>query len=64
MRSIIYSLAMPYALGSFWATIPALLVVLAFVSRTMLEDRILRAELAGYPEYAARVRLQLLPSVW
>jgi len=62
--SIVYSLAMPLALGSLWAAIPALLVALAFVIRTALEDRTLRAELEGYPEYAARVRSKLLPSVW
>jgi protein-S-isoprenylcysteine O-methyltransferase Ste14 len=62
--SIVYSLATPFALGSSWATIPALLVVLVFGIRTALEDRTLRAELEGYPEYAARVRFKLLPGVW
>ncbi len=32
--------------------------------RTITEDRILRAELAGYSEYAARVRWRLLPAIW
>lgn len=61
---IVYSLAMPIALGSLWAVIPALLVAVGFVARTVFEDRTLHAELAGYPEYAARVRFRLLPGIW
>jgi protein-S-isoprenylcysteine O-methyltransferase Ste14 len=34
------------------------------VVRTALEDRLLRAELEGYAEYAGRVRYRLLPGVW
>jgi protein-S-isoprenylcysteine O-methyltransferase Ste14 len=64
LGSIVYSLALPFALGSVWAVIPALLVVMGFVVRTVLEDRTLHAELAGYPEYATRVRFRLLPAVW
>ena len=34
------------------------------LARHMAEDRMLRSELAGYKEYAARVRYRLLPGVW
>ncbi len=51
-------------LGSAWALIPAAIVVAVIVLRTALEDRALRAELPGYPEYAAMVRYRLLPGVW
>jgi protein-S-isoprenylcysteine O-methyltransferase Ste14 len=34
------------------------------VRRTLLEDRFLRAELPGYPDYAERVRYRLLPGLW
>jgi len=61
---VVYSLAMPLGLGSWWAGIPALLVVAATVVRTALEDRTLRAELSGYTDYAARVRYRLVPGVW
>lgn len=61
---IVFSLALPFELGSLWAVVPALFVVLGFVARTALEDRTLRTELAGYPEYASRVRFKLLPAVW
>ncbi len=54
----------PLALGSFWALIPAAIGVLVLVVRTALEDRMLFNGLAGYEEYANRVRCRLLPGVW
>ena len=35
-----------------------------FISRTVLEDRTLRAELPGYAQYAAVTRYRLIPGVW
>ncbi|MCL4524587.1 MAG: isoprenylcysteine carboxylmethyltransferase family protein [Acidobacteria bacterium] len=52
------------ALGSLWAILPAIGIVLIFLRRTKLEDDILRAELQGYAEYAKQVRFRLLPGVW
>jgi protein-S-isoprenylcysteine O-methyltransferase Ste14 len=52
------------AIGSWWALAPALLVSLLFVLRTAHEDRFLKERLAGYPEYAARVRYRLVPNLW
>lgn len=54
----------PLLLASAWAFLPALISVLLLVIRTALEDRTLRYELAGYKEYANRVRFRLIPSVW
>jgi protein-S-isoprenylcysteine O-methyltransferase Ste14 len=51
-------------MGSWWALIPAAVIVIVFVIRTALEDRTLRAELPGYVEYARRVRYRLIPGVW
>ncbi len=34
------------------------------IYRTMVEDQMLRDELAGYAEYAAKVRYRLIPGVW
>ena len=59
-----WSLGIPLLLGSRWAFVPASLAVIGLALRTALEDRTLRAELAGYPEYAERVRFRLLPGVW
>src|SRR5215203_3921549 len=53
------------ALGSWLAA--ALLVLFSvpfLLYRTITEDQILRAELAGYSDYAARVPWRLLPGIW
>ncbi len=60
----IYSLALPFMLGSWWAVVPGVLTVAGFVVRTALEDRMLQAELPGYREYAARVRYRLAYGIW
>ncbi len=57
-------LAMPFFLDSLWAVIPAILVLMALVIRTSLEDRTLQEKLDGYREYAARVRYRLVPGIW
>jgi len=52
------------ALGSWLATGIALLGLPALLARTIGEDRMLRAELDGYEDYARRVRWRLVPGVW
>lgn len=54
----------PLLLGSAWALIPATLSLAGILVRTALEDRTLRAELAGYDDYTARVRFRLVPGLW
>lgn len=54
----------PVALGTLWAFIPVLLIIIGLVIRTALEDRTLQAELPGYKAYAEHVRYRLLPGVW
>ena len=54
----------PLVLGSYWALIPAVLIDILFVVRTAMEDRMLRAELPGYWEYASRIRYRLIPGIW
>ena len=51
-------------LGSWLALAPTLLIAATFTVRTALEDRTLQEELAGYKEYAQRVRYRLLPGIW
>ncbi len=57
-------IATPLLLDTPWAFLPTALVIVLTVVRTALEDRTLQAELAGYREYAGRVRYRLLPGVW
>jgi protein-S-isoprenylcysteine O-methyltransferase Ste14 len=51
-------------LESWWAVIPGLLAGLMMVIRTVLEDRMLQAELPGYAEYTRQVRYRLFPGIW
>ena len=57
-------LALPFALGSIWALVPAVVGTIFFVARTSREDRTLRDRLEGYREYQNQVCWRLLPGVW
>lgn len=52
------------ALGSWWSCLPVLLAIAAIIRRTGLEDRMLQQGLAGYAEYAGKVRYRLVPGIW
>jgi protein-S-isoprenylcysteine O-methyltransferase Ste14 len=39
-------------------------LILLIAMRAVLEERTLTAELAGYADYAARVRYRLVPHLW
>jgi protein-S-isoprenylcysteine O-methyltransferase Ste14 len=56
--------AVALVLGSAWAFVPMVLVVIAFVWRTAMEDRALQKELPGYEDYAATTRYRLVPGIW
>jgi protein-S-isoprenylcysteine O-methyltransferase Ste14 len=58
------SWSMPLLLGSWWALIPGVLIMVLFVVRTSLEDRTLQSELVGYKDYAQKVRYRLIPGIW
>ena len=57
-------LAFPVMLDALWALVPALVLVVALIIRTGLEDRMLRRELDGYQRYAEETRYRLVPGVW
>jgi len=44
--------------------VPAVAAVAFITARTWFEDRMLRAELLGYAEYALQVNKRLVPLVW
>ena len=62
--AIVYELAVPILLASWWALIVSGLSTILLILRTALEDRTLQAELTGYADYARRVRYRLLPGIW
>lgn len=64
MGNLIGCIGQPLMFGSWWAFIPAILTIIAFVIRTALEDRTLQKELNGYDEYAKQIRFRLIPGIW
>jgi protein-S-isoprenylcysteine O-methyltransferase Ste14 len=54
----------PLALGSYWAMIPALLIIPLLVARIRNEEKVLVRELEGYEEYLQRTRYRLIPGLW
>jgi protein-S-isoprenylcysteine O-methyltransferase Ste14 len=61
---IVYYLATPLLIGSWWAMIPAFMMMTLLVIRAKLEDETLLKKLPGYEEYALRTKYRLLPRVW
>jgi protein-S-isoprenylcysteine O-methyltransferase Ste14 len=64
LGAILYELAVPVLLASWWAFVASGLGALLLILRTVLEDRMLQAELKGYADYARQVRRRLLPGIW
>jgi protein-S-isoprenylcysteine O-methyltransferase Ste14 len=60
----IYMIGMPLLLGSWLGLLVLPLILGALTMRIFLEEAVLRKGLAGYDEYADRVRSRLIPGVW
>lgn len=56
--------AVPVALGSWVALIPALVIPLSLVMRILDEEEALKEDLAGYAEYMGKTRFRLIPGIW
>lgn len=64
LGALLLHIGVPFMLNSLWALIPAILLTLVLLARTILEDKTLHAELPGYQEYAKQVRYRWLPGIW
>ncbi|MCB9135501.1 MAG: isoprenylcysteine carboxylmethyltransferase family protein [Anaerolineales bacterium] len=62
--ALLLYLATPFFLDSVWTLFPAILMAVALIIRTVLEDKTLQEELAGYQDYVELVRYRLLPGIW
>jgi protein-S-isoprenylcysteine O-methyltransferase Ste14 len=62
--TILFEVAVPVLLASWWSLIASVVTVILIILRTALEDRTLQAELTGYVDYARQVRHRLLPGIW
>lgn len=54
----------PMALGSFLALIPAIIIGILIVFRTLNEEKILSRDLNGYKDYCKKVRYRYFPMIW
>ena len=54
----------PLMLGSWWGLTVVPPFIAAIALRTLGEERMLKAELAGYEDYARRVRWRYAPGLW
>ena len=64
LSGILWMSSISLIIGSLYTFIPVMVYAAMMVLRTYLEDRTLRDELPGYPEYAERVRFRLIPWIW
>ena len=62
--ALFYFLGVPLLLGSWWGLLPVPLFAAALGARAVGEERMLRHALAGYNDYARRVRYRLVPGLW
>lgn len=61
---LVMMLASPIALGSLVALPVFLLIPPLLVGRILNEEKVLREQLVGYPEYCGRVPYRLIPGLW
>lgn len=64
LGALIMMVGMPPALDSLWGLAVVAVALPVLAARILDEEKMLRQELPGYPEYASRVRKRLVPGVW
>jgi len=64
LGAILLYVASPLALGSYWAAIPAVLIIPLLAARILDEESTLEKDLPGYLEYKQKTRYRLIPFVW
>ena len=61
---ILFAAGVPLLLGSWWGLLVSPLLVLVLAFRAVMEERMLKAGLEGYADYAERVRYRFVPLLW
>jgi protein-S-isoprenylcysteine O-methyltransferase Ste14 len=62
--NVIMMVGIPIALGSYWGLVFVIAGLIVLALRIHDEEKLLREELDGYPEYTHKVRYRLVPYVW
>ena len=64
LGAMLFNTTTALMLGAAWALIPGVITSGLFILRTLLEDRMLRAELPGYEDFTRKTRYRLIPYIW
>ena len=64
MGSVIQAVGFPLLFASLWSIIPVSIMIILFITRTILEDKTLKNELIGYNEYSEKTKYRLIPFFW
>jgi protein-S-isoprenylcysteine O-methyltransferase Ste14 len=64
LGALIMMVGMPPALDSLWGLVVVAVALPVLAARILDEEKMLRQELPGYPEYTSLVRKRLVPGVW
>ena len=61
---LLMCLSLPFALGSYWAMIPALFIIPVLMARIRNEEQVLGRDLKGYGDYVQKTRHRMIPGIW
>ena len=62
--ALLLMVGIPVALGSYWNLLVLIPMIPALAWRLLDEERVLRRDLPGSPDYCRQVRYHLIPGVW
>ncbi|WP_088188920.1 isoprenylcysteine carboxylmethyltransferase family protein [Desulfosporosinus sp. FKA] len=62
--AILMMIFSPIALGSYWAVLFVMPLILTIVLRLLDEEKFLSKNLSGYTDYCKKVRYHLIPLLW
>jgi protein-S-isoprenylcysteine O-methyltransferase Ste14 len=62
--ALLYMFGTPLLLGSWLGLAVACVMMIGIARRAVLEEQMLRRNLAGYDQYMTRVRFRLIPGIW
>ena len=64
VSSLVIFIFSSLALGSYWALIPSIFIIILISARIINEEKVLHEELPGYREYTEKVKYRLIPGIW
>ena len=62
--AILMYVATPIALGSWWGLLPVIIISIALMVRSIMEEEVLQRDLVGYSDYSQQVKWRLIPAIW